>query len=344
MRTSKSVIVFRGLIQILQIMDCPTLPILWFASLPRRFHLAKKKWCFSEQMGGWSFKGSRHEHVELGWGLNNRIIDTSQVVKELDVFEGRCIRTVESEDTHTAPYWSYLKVVGHINDHKWQSNCRFKVDVQSGLHWWSVCGIFKGSMNAHEVQPATVSDRTMQKFRMRTLNHSQIEECLLLWIDNEKLQDMFANHSADRPRWVRRIFGIMNSGFQSWLEGPGRRKVEKVKATRATTKSKWRPTWATQPHLQNNSFHSMTSLWGKKCPVRLLLAVVGLLWPFKPSILMAPEVLEIVEVNQTNENFCVIFTLVFTYVDPTLSWKLEIFFSPQQQKLLKGRPFIRRRL
>eukprot|EP00434_Breviolum_minutum_P008196 symbB.v1.2.007227.t1/scaffold441.1/size205278/14 len=30
------------------------------------------------------------------------------------------------------------------------------------------------------------------------------------------------------------------------------------------------------------------------------------------------NVLEIVEVNQTNENFCVIFTLVFTYVDPTL--------------------------
>ena len=34
---------------------------------------------------------------------------------------------------------------------------------------------------------------------------------------------------------------------------------------------------------------------------------------------MAPEVLEIVEVNQTNENFCVICTLVFTYMDPTLS-------------------------
>jgi len=30
------------------------------------------------------------------------------------------------------------------------------------------------------------------------------------------------------------------------------------------------------------------------------------------------NVLEIVEVNQTNENFCVIFTLVFAYVDPTL--------------------------
>ena len=45
---------------------------------------------------------------------------------------------------------------------------------------------------------------------------------------------------------------------------------------------------------------------------------------------MAPEVLEIVEVNQTNENFCVIFTLVFTYVDPTLSSKWRIFSSPTE--------------
>ena len=50
-------------------------------------------------------------------------------------------------------------------------------------------------MNAHEMQPATVSDRTMQKFRMRTLNHSQNEEYLLLWIDNEKLQNLFAKHT-----------------------------------------------------------------------------------------------------------------------------------------------------
>ena len=37
------------------------------------------------------------------------------------------------------------------------------------------------------------------------------------------------------------------------------------------------------------------------------------------TIICAAEVLEIVEVNQTNENFCAIFTLDFTYVDPTLS-------------------------
>ena len=44
--------------------------------------------------------------------------------------------------------------------------------------------------------------------------------------------------------------------------------------------------------------------------------------------------------NQTNENCCVIFTLVFTYVDPTLSCKVFVF---SQQKL-KGRPFIRKSL
>ena len=57
MRTPKSEIVFRGPIQILQIMKLPFVQpppreeILWFASLSRRFHLAKKK-SFTEQIGG----------------------------------------------------------------------------------------------------------------------------------------------------------------------------------------------------------------------------------------------------------------------------------------------------
>ncbi len=116
---------------------------------------------------------------------------------------------LDSEDTtsHTAPYWSYLKV-GNINDHKWQSNCRFKMDLQSGFIGGPFVGSWRVSwmfMNCIQQQFATVSDRTMQKFIvsakyyktawMRTLNHSQNEEYLLLWTANGKLQNLFAKHS-----------------------------------------------------------------------------------------------------------------------------------------------------
>ena len=51
-----------------------------------------------------------------------------------------------------------------------------------------------------------------------------------------------------------------------------------------------------------------------ECPVGLLCFVGGV-----QTIICAPEVLEIVQVDQANENFCAIFTLDFAYVDPTLS-------------------------
>ena len=62
---------------------------------------------------------------------------------------------------------------------------------------------------------------------------------------------------------------------------------------------------------------SMAWQFVSECPVGLLCFVGGV-----QTIICAPEVLEIVQVDQANENFCAIFTLDFAYVDPTLSWKL----------------------
>ena len=88
MRTSKSGIVFRGPSQSLQIVQpSPSFGLLRFRVV---FTLRKRSGVSPSR---WEDDPSRVLGMfELGWGFNNRIIDTSQVVKEFDVFEGRCIR------------------------------------------------------------------------------------------------------------------------------------------------------------------------------------------------------------------------------------------------------------